>query len=236
MKITVLAFATASQVLGGRELDLELPEGSRLADLHRVLVEEYPDLSPLWPRMAIAVNGVLAQPDSPIPPNAEVALLPPVSGGSSPRTPRARIVDGPIDVGSVLSEVSATSCGAVVTFIGTVRDHHRGLQVAKIFYDAYRPMALATLQSIADDLDERSPEIRTRIVHRLGEVPAGETSIVIAVASPHRGAAYKASREALERIKREVPIWKEEHYADGSKKWREEEVLTVDRRHSASRS
>jgi molybdopterin synthase catalytic subunit/molybdopterin converting factor small subunit len=230
MKITLLAFATASQALGCRELDFELPDQSRLEDLHQSLVERYPDLVPLWPRLAIAINGKIAQPDSLLPPDAEVALLPPVSGGSSPR---AELVDRPIDVAALVADVSATSCGAVVTFVGTVRDHHENRPVNKIHYDAYRPMALSALQDIAMTLGECSSELRTRIVHRLGEVPAGEASVVIVIASPHRAAAYEASREALERIKCEVPIWKEEHYSDGSKMWREEEALG-DRRKSDS--
>ena len=230
MRITLLAFATASQAIGCRELDLDLPEDSRLDDLHNFLVDNYPDLKPLWPRLAIAVNGKLANPTTSLSPGAEVALLPPVSGGNSPRQPvvRVQLVDGPIDIESLLSEVSATSCGAVVIFIGSVRDHHQSRPVSKISYDAYRSMALAALQDIAGTLGGSSPDLRTGIVHRLGEIPAGEASIVIVVASPHRAAAYGASREALERIKREVPIWKEEHYADGTKMWREEEPLTGD--------
>lgn len=222
MKITLLAFATASEAIGCRELDLELPDDSRLEDLHQTLVERYPDLTPLWPRLAIAINGELAKPDSTLPPGAEVALLPPVSGGS---LPRAELVDKRIDVGALISEVSATSCGAVVTFVGTVRDHYENRTVSKINYDAYRSMALSALRSIASTLGEGSTELRTGIVHRLGEIPAGEASVVITIASPHRAAAYAASREALERIKREVPIWKEEHYSDGAKMWREEEPL-----------
>lgn len=227
MQITLLAFATASQAIGCRELKLELPDDCRLEDLRQFLVESYPDLVPLWPRLAIAVNGTLAKSDTPVPPGAEVALLPPVSGGKSPapRVAEAHLVDEPIDLDSLLAAVSSASCGAVVTFIGTVRDQHQSRPVSKIVYDAYRPMALAALQDIAATLEGCSPDLRTGIVHRLGEIPAGEASVVIAVASPHRAAAYEASRDALERIKREVPIWKEEHYTDGTKVWREEEPL-----------
>lgn len=230
MKITLLAFATASEALGCRELDLEVPDHSRLEDLHQTLIATYPDLIPLWPRLAVAINGEIAKPESPLPPDAEVALLPPVSGGNSPR---AELVDGPIDIDSVLSGVTSTSCGAVVTFVGTVRDHHQSRPVSKIFYDAYRPMALSALQRIANTLGGGATELRTQIVHRLGEIPTGEASVVITIASPHRVAAYEASREALERIKREVPIWKEEHYLDGSKMWREEEPLEPSPRDAA---
>jgi molybdopterin synthase catalytic subunit len=98
--------------------------------------------------------------------------------------------------------------------------------VARLTYTAYRPMALAALERIVREL-EMTGEARVAVVHRLGEVPVGEPSVVIAAASAHRRAAYEASREALERLKREVPIWKREHYADGEAAWREEEPLVA---------
>lgn len=110
-------------------------------------------------------------------------------------------------------------------FLGNVRDHHAGRPVAKLTYSAYRPMALEGLRKIVADLEAGAPGLRAAIVHRLGEVPVGEASVVIAVASPHRAAAYEASRTALERLKAEIPIWKREHYADGEEAWREEEPL-----------
>jgi len=106
-----------------------------------------------------------------------------------------------------------------------VRDHHAGRPVAKLTYSAYRPMALAGLRRIVTDLEASGPGLRAAIVHRLGEVPVGEASVVIAISSPHRAAAYEASRTALERLKAEIPIWKREHYADGEAAWREEEPL-----------
>jgi molybdopterin synthase catalytic subunit len=97
--------------------------------------------------------------------------------------------------------------------------------VARLTYAAYRPMAERTLGRIVADLEAAHEDLRAAIVHRLGEVAVGEASVVIAVASPHRDAAWAASRQALERLKREVPIWKREHYADGGAAWREEEPL-----------
>jgi molybdopterin synthase catalytic subunit len=113
----------------------------------------------------------------------------------------------------------------VVVFLGTVRDNHAGKPVEKLTYSAYRAMALEGLRRIVEDLEAAAPGLRAAIVHRLGEVPVGEASVVIAVASPHRAAAYEASRTALERLKAEIPIWKREHYADGGVAWREEEPL-----------
>ncbi len=135
------------------------------------------------------------------------------------------LVMGPIDVAAVARRVADPECGAVLLFLGTVRDHHAGRSVCQLTYTAYRPLAEAQLRRIATELADHHAGLRLTIVHRLGEVPVGEASVVIAVASPHRQAAYEASRLALERLKREVPIWKQEHYADGAVAWREEEPL-----------
>ncbi len=135
------------------------------------------------------------------------------------------LTDDPIDVAAVERAVAGAGRGAVLLFLGTVRDHHRGRAVDRLTYSAYRPMAEQVLERIAAELETQAERLKVAIVHRLGEVPVGEASVVIAAASPHRAAAYEASREALERLKREVPIWKREHYADGEAVWREEEPL-----------
>lgn len=229
MKIRLLAFASAGDALGTGEMELELPEGSRLADLRRRLDRDHPGLGPLWSRLAVAVDGRIASPDTPLSEGIEVALLPPVSGGSGDggdRCDRADLVDGPIDAERVVAGVAGPGRGAVVVFHGTVRDHHAGRRVEKLIYSAYRSMAREALEKIVADLEHAHEGLRAAIVHRLGEVPVGEASVVIAVGSPHRAAAYDASRTALERLKAEVPIWKREHYADGEAVWREEEMLT----------
>lgn len=225
MKIRLLAFASAGDALGATEMDLELAEGSRVADLRSRLDREHPKIIPFWPRLAVAVNGRIVSPEEPLRDGAEVALLPPVSGGTD--EPRAALVDGPIDTGRAVAAVSGPGRGAVVVFLGTVRNQHAGRTVEKLTYSAYRAMALEGLRRIVADLEAGHQDLRAAIVHRLGEVPVGEPSVVIAVASPHRAAAYEASRTALERLKAEIPIWKREHYADGGEAWREEEPLTT---------
>jgi molybdopterin synthase catalytic subunit len=137
------------------------------------------------------------------------------------------LTDDPLDPAAVARSIADPACGAVVLFAGTVRDSHRGRPVERITYSAYRAMADARLREIAGRLERRYPGTHVAIVHRLGELPVGEASVVIAVASPHREAAYAASREALERLKAEVPIWKREHYAGGESSWREEEPLSL---------
>ncbi|MEM7481995.1 MAG: molybdenum cofactor biosynthesis protein MoaE [Acidobacteriota bacterium] len=132
-----------------------------------------------------------------------------------------------LDSAVITAAVQSRERGAVVTFVGAVRDSHRGRAVERLTYEGYEPMAEETLRRIIRDLEAAHRNLAAAIVHRLGEVPAGEASVVIAVASPHRDAAYEASREALERLKAEVPIWKREHYADGEAVWREEEPLSA---------
>lgn len=221
MRVRVVAFASAAEALGSSALDVEMADGSRLGDLKRRLEADRPGLGELWPRWAIAVGGQLAEAEVALADGVEVALLPPVSGGA----PRTRLVDRPIDLTAVEAEVHDPRRGAVVLFVGRVRDHHGTRRVSGLTYEAYRPMAEAALERIADELASAAPGLDVRIVHRLGEVDVGEASVVIAVASPHRAAAHEASREALERLKREVPIWKRERYADGGAAWREEEPL-----------
>jgi len=224
MKIRLLAFATAADALGTGETDLEIPEGSRISDLRALLDGKHPGLAPLWPRLAVAVDGRIVPSDTQLEDGNEVALLPPVSGGSGEPL-RAELTDSPLDAAQAVAAVSGPDRGAVVVFLGTVRDHHAGRPVAKLTYSAYRSMALEGLRQIVADLEAAHENLRAAIVHRLGEVPVGEASVVIAIASPHRAAAYEASRTALERLKAEIPIWKREHYADGEAEWREVEPL-----------
>ena len=241
MRVRLLAFASAGDALGTGELELELPGPARVADLRAWLDARYPALAPLWPRLAVAVNGSIAKSDDPLSEGAEVALLPPVSGGSAgsgsgeegagtAARPRVELVDVPIDPQDVIARVASPACGAVLLFLGTVRDHSRrrneaAAAVLKLTYSAYRPMACQALQRIAADLERATDGLRVAIVHRLGEIPVGEPSVAIATAARHRAAAYDASRQALERLKSEVPIWKLEHYSDGNAAWREEEPL-----------
>lgn len=136
------------------------------------------------------------------------------------------LVDGPLDPGAIEAALAGADCGAVLVFVGRVRGHHEGRPVPRLTYSAYPALAETRIRRICSDLEEAADgPLRVRIVHRLGPVDAGEASVVIAVASAHRAEAYEASRIALERLKREVPVWKKEHFADGDATWREVEPL-----------
>jgi molybdopterin synthase catalytic subunit len=130
-----------------------------------------------------------------------------------------RIASDPIDPQQVVQHVLSDADGAVVLFSGVVRDHDRERPVRGITYEAYEEMATEALTRICEDVASQFRVGDIAVVHRVGELSVGEVSVAIAVAAPHRDAAYKASREVIERLKQEVPIWKRERYADGEEEW-----------------
>lgn len=223
MRVRLLAFASAADAVGSAEQDFDVPAGSNVAALRRLLGARHPALLPLLPRLAVAVGGEVVSDDAPLADGVEVALLPPVSGG---RGPLVRLTDEPLDLTAIAASVAGPDCGAVVSFVGTVRDAHAGRPVERLTYSAYRPMAERRLSTLAEELEKRHG-VRLAVVHRLGTLLPGEASVAIVAAAPHRDAAFAATRECLERLKREVPVWKREHYADGSARWREDEPLTT---------
>jgi molybdopterin synthase catalytic subunit len=139
----------------------------------------------------------------------EVALIPPVSGGSF------RLVEGPLDVAAVLREVEDPGAGALASFVGTVRSRSRDRDVVHLEYEAYEEMAEPMLARLGAELTERHGLCAVAVHHRLGRVEIGEASVVIAVSAPHRSAALDACREAIETLKTTIPLWKKEVYAGG---------------------
>jgi molybdopterin synthase catalytic subunit len=128
------------------------------------------------------------------------------------------LTDGPVDSRTLAAAIMRTSDGACVIFEGVVRDHHEGKGVESISYDAYRPMAEKEIAKIMDDIRTRFPDVTAAVVHRLGLLRVGETSIAIACASPHRGEAFEACRTIIDRFKQTVPIWKKER-GPGGEEW-----------------
>ena len=135
------------------------------------------------------------------------------------RVALARLVREPIDAAALLAAVAHPGAGALTTFFGAVRDQNVGRPVTGIDYDAYEPMAASELAAIASEAAERWGGARIALAHRIGTLAVGELSVGIAVAHPHRAPAFEACRFAIEEIKRRVPIWKREHYVDGSREW-----------------
>jgi len=132
---------------------------------------------------------------------------------------RTAIVDQSLDVTALLSEVAGHHNGAAIAFIGTVREVNDGRAVSGMEYTAYRGMAERELEAVAREAAEQFGTNDIVVVHRLGVLELGEASVAIVVAHPHRGAAYDASRYVIEQLKKRVPIWKLEHYVDGTREW-----------------
>ncbi|HET6379570.1 MAG TPA: molybdenum cofactor biosynthesis protein MoaE [candidate division Zixibacteria bacterium] len=211
MRITVRTFAQLRDLSADR-LVLELPVGSRLADAWAVLAERYPAVEPHRPHVLAARNAAHAGWDEPLVDGDEVAFLPPVSGGGF-----HGLTDGPIDVAALERAVAGSGHGAVVTFVGRARDTaDDGRTVLELEYEAYPEMAESVLAEIAREAEARWPGTAVAVVHRLGVVAIGEAAVAIVTASAHRSAAYEANRHVIEAIKRRLPIWKRERFADGS--------------------
>ena len=147
----------------------------------------------------------------------------------------AAVVHDPIVHEDVLSHVGSEQDGAVLLFLGIVRDHADGRPVSGMQYEAYEEMATPVLREIAEEAAERIASDRVAVVHRVGDLAIGEVSVAIAVSSPHRAEAYDASRYVIEEIKKRLPIWKKEHYVDGTQEWVEGTVPPVRETASVSR-
>lgn len=133
--------------------------------------------------------------------------------------PLCRITSDPIDAAALLASCAAPSDGAVLLFVGVVRNHNEGREVGHLEYEAFAPMAERVLRQIVDEARERWETGTMAVVHRVGRLEIGEASVAIAVAAPHRGEAYEASRYVIEELKRRVPVWKREGYLDGQSEW-----------------
>jgi molybdopterin synthase catalytic subunit len=210
VETTILFFAAAREAAGGARETLE-PSPPTVADLRRVLVERHPALARVLPQCRIAVNQEMARDSDALPPGAEVAIIPPVSGGA----PACRIVEHPLSLAEAVEAVRSTGSGAVVTFEGDVRAETKGRKVTRLEYEAYLPMAERSLTRLASEV-ERDHGASVAIIHRVGHLMPGDAAVVIACSAPHRTPAFRACEATIERLKREIPIWKREVFEDGS--------------------
>lgn len=131
----------------------------------------------------------------------------------------AEVTRSALDVGALLERVGSSGDGAVLLFLGTVRDHNEGRRVERIAYEGYEPMARELLLGLAKQAQERFGLSRVAVEHRLGELEVGEVSVAVAVSSPHRAEAYEGSRWLMTELKRTIPVWKEEGFAEGDRAW-----------------
>ncbi|AEI39745.1 molybdenum cofactor biosynthesis protein [Paenibacillus mucilaginosus] len=214
MKLKLLLFAGLAESLGAPVLELDItPAGIRPGELKLLVAGLYPEAAAQLQAAFVAVNQAYADETVLITPGDEVALIPPVSGGEAPRM---IITRDPISVEDVTAKVIRPHHGAALSFVGTTREFTHGQRTTLLEYEGYEPMALKTMEQIGGEIEARWPGTLCAITHRLGPVPIGEISVVIAVSSPHRDASYDASRYAIERLKQIVPIWKKEIWEDGS--------------------
>jgi MoaE-MoaD fusion protein len=222
MRVQVLFFGVLKDIVGRASDSLELQEGSTLADVLSHYEDHVPKISELLHTVALAVNQHYAGPGAVLGEGDEVALLPPVSGGkfqgneATTRAGRAAIVRERIDSQAVLENIKRAEDGAAVLFDGVVRNNTRGRQTLFLDYEAYEEMALQQMNSLAVQAIEKFGVRDVAMVHRLGRLEIGETSVLIVVASAHRGPGFEACRWLIDTLKRTVPIWKKEYFVDGA--------------------
>jgi MoaE-MoaD fusion protein len=242
MRVRIRLFAMQRELAGTRGIEVALSTGATIEDAWAALVERFPVLAPGRAALRFARNGGYAPPDTPLGDGDEVAMIPPVSGGTTvsdnttPEPPgRVRILElreAPFDP-SILAELSGRLAtpedGAVVGFLGVTRRspgtpapgqeaeaaRHQGRLVESLAYEAHPEMVVQVLAEIADEIEARFGVTRLAIVHREGEVPLGEPSVAIVACAPHRDAAFEAARYAIDETKARAPIWKAEQFEGG---------------------
>jgi MoaE-MoaD fusion protein len=225
MQVRVLFFGQLKDITGFDHEDAELSDGARVEDLFERYGRRFPRLAAFRASIAASVNQEYAGWRAPLATGDEVAFLPPVSGGQQLATEQDifQLVHEPIRPQEIIDGLKAPEDGGLVVFDGFVRNNFKGRQTLYLDYEAYEPMALAKMREIGAEIRGKFAIHQLAIVHRLGRLQIGETSVWIAVSAPHRGAAFDACRYAIDTLKRAVPIWKKEYFAGGAV-WAEGEV------------
>ena len=216
MRLNVLFFGMLKDLAGSASDALELPEGATVGDLLKLYESRIPKLRESLRSLAVAVNQQYAGPATELKAGDEVALLPPVSGGSEERENHASLVRHPIDTSAALANIKRGEDGAAVIFEGVVRNQTRGRKTLYLDYESYESMALDEMEALASQALKQFQIRDVALVHRLGRLEIGETSVLIVVASAHRVAAFDACRWLIDTLKRTVPIWKKEYFEDGA--------------------
>jgi molybdopterin synthase catalytic subunit/molybdopterin converting factor small subunit len=228
MRVRVLFFGQLKEIVGRGEEYAELCDGARLEDLFATYGQRYPRLAGFRQSVVASINQSLADWTSPLAMGDEVAFLPPVSGGAGTAAldkseAIIEIVRAPIQTGEISARLKAPEDGAIVVFEGIVRNHSGGRRTLYLEYEAYEAMALKEMHVIAATMRSGLGADAVALVHRLGRLEVGETSVLIAVSSAHRRQAFEACRYGIDMLKRTVPIWKKEYFEDGAV-WAEGEL------------
>jgi molybdopterin synthase catalytic subunit len=221
LTVRVMFFGGARDVVGTGSLEITLNSPATLTNATAILFEKFPALKRFGRSLLFAVNQEYATEDTVLRANDELAVFPPVSGGSQSvcdyRCPLDffELTKEPIDVGSVARRIVLPECGATVTLDGYARRWTKERETQYLVYEAYEPMALSEMGKLGAEAHKKFEIAYVGIVHRIGRLEIGETSVVIAVGAPHRRAAFEACEWLIKELKRTVPIWKKEVFQDG---------------------
>ena len=198
-------------------MDVEVPDGGTVESAWKAMVDRHPELARYRPYTLFAVGHDYVEGDHRLQPNDELCFFPPVSGGSGPSGVDVyRVVDTPLSPDAIAAEVDDPGAGGIVIFSGVVRNQTDGRPVKFLEYEAHAPMAETKLREIGAAIRGRWPGVkRVAMLHRIGRLEIGESSVLIAVSAAHRGDAFEACRYAIDTLKRTVPVWKKEHFEDG---------------------
>lgn len=217
MKVRVIYFGMLKDAVGRQIDEVTLPEGATLGDLVEDRIQHTDVIDNFRKVLAFSVNQDYAQLSTVLHDGDEIAMLPPVSGGSGRKqAPRCELVREKIDAQCITDKLKDPEDGAVSVFDGIVRNNTRGRRTLYLDYEAYEEMALKQMEQLAGEAIDKFGVRDVRIVHRLGRLEIGETSVFIAVASAHRAAAMDACHWLINTLKKTVPIWKKEYFEDGA--------------------
>jgi molybdopterin synthase catalytic subunit len=223
VRIRVLFFGVLRDIVGLREDSVEIPDGGRVDDVFELYAGHFPKLREMAGSLVLALNQSFSEPGAVLSEGDEVAFLPPVSGGSAVFTQQIEdpaghffaITRDPIDSLALAHRLQRGEDGAVVTFEGITRNNTKGRATRYLEYECYEAMAIKTMAQIGCEIAQAFPVGKVGMIHRLGRIEIGEASVVVVAAAPHRKPAFEAALEGINRLKRLVPIWKKEYFADG---------------------
>tara|TARA_R110002096_G_scaffold44526_13_gene120444 strand:+ start:11582 stop:12268 length:687 start_codon:yes stop_codon:yes gene_type:complete len=220
MRIQVLYFAFFRERLGASEQTLELADGATVADALAILETQHEVIAAMRGRFRAAVNQEMEDNACLLHDGDELALIPPVAGGSDAKSPSfspryAIVRSDALDLDRVIAAVRGDGMGGIVTFVGQVRDFNDGHEVVRLEYEAYEAMANKVMARLCDAIEAEVPGARLAVEHRVGVLGIGDEAVVIAAAAPHRAEAFTACRNLIDQLKEEVPIWKKEVAPNG---------------------
>ncbi|HEX4748641.1 MAG TPA: molybdenum cofactor biosynthesis protein MoaE [Bryobacteraceae bacterium] len=217
MRVRVLFFGVLKDIVGASEDVIDVAPGTNLDSVFSSYSQRFETLRDKRPSILFARNREFSRGDTMLAENDEIAFLPPVSGGSGhQRANRCWLTRDPIDAKQLVDELLRPEDGASVVFEGVVRNNTKGRPTLYLEYECYEPMALEQMKRISHEIAEKFAIGHIGLVHRLGRLEISEASVAIVTTAPHRKAAFDAAFEAINRLKREVPIWKKEFFADGA--------------------